>query len=481
MPLLLPKQQRAMEKVLFRDCQSDFAKVQSTKKKRLLREFYVTGAIKQDRICFFVLPDESNKQLLDCINSGSSILFHGVRGSGKTTRCLFAIENQLPNYCSLYVSLQAMEINDTTSFWTTFANRLLSYNSAKFCVNKITITNAQDFLELFKLFEKPVVLFVDEFDLLLYGEEKTRAVFLDCLAELKKNRNLHSFVAIGPLKIIDVTKETKIFSESILTCPTFTWEETQHLFLEYANEYNCQISDLVVQDIWKRTGGHAGQICLCGKVIHETIKNKLDFKEWIQFAVKHLPTKVAFQWQISSRLQQLEKEEKIRDLLLNCFLANHKIRLNESHAVQIAIDLSTVGVLTGDPSTNEFWIPSPLIRAVVWSSLPIHGQLSVLPPIEHGLFNVVSLIKNGLPLFNRNAKRDTEGPNALVYQVELMILLHKWFGNLFTWQIETEADAEGNCNIIITKEQRKRYLLELVTSNEVKENSLEGHYNRAQF
>lgn len=253
-------------------------------------------------------PEESNKRLVECIDRGFYVLLQGVRGSGKTTRCVYAINHQLVDYCCLYVSLQGLEADDVKTFWPEFSSRLLLYNEDKIHTNQVTpVTGVRDFLLLFtksELFEdkKKVVLFVDEFDFLLYGKEEMRTSFLDALREMKQNRNvywLQSFIGIGPLKITDVIKATKIspfnVSESILA-PTFTKEETQNLFKEYCNEYRFQISDAVIEDIFMRTGGHAGHTCFCGKMIHEILLKKskvLKLSDWLLFAIQRLPRKVA--------------------------------------------------------------------------------------------------------------------------------------------------------------------------------------------
>jgi len=499
------------------------AKEPKTKKVRNLREFYANGHIKQEESCFFINPEQSNQRLIKCIEQGFYVLLQGVRGSGKTTRSMYAIKHQLPKYCALYVSLQSLEYSDPQSFWTTFTKCLLQDNRHKIHTDQVTLVkNAEGFKDLFtkpELFEegKRVVIFLDEFDLLLYGREEVRTSFLDALRFLKENREtrcLHSVVGVGPLKIIDVVKDVKVspfnFGESITT-PKFTMEDTKALFLQFCDDYGVQISDETIQDIFERTGGHPGHTCMCGKEIQESLlrgKLKLDHKDWLKFAVYELPGSVSYRWKIGSQLRT-RLDDNCQKLLLNYFLAteSRKIKLSDSNAAQIAIDLSAVGVLTGEPSTNEFWIPSPLIRAVIWSSLSISGQLSVPPPIYNGLLDVVAVIKTGLPLFSRDTmvrapdvaskeNRDTGTevkfkdpvPNEHVYQVELVLLLRKWLSDRLTWEIDTEADAEGSdsCDIVITKEKRLRYVLELVAhttpyaGKAEKGNSLEGHYNRAQ-
>ena len=67
---------------------------------------------KREEDCFFINPEHSNDRLIKCIDNGFYVLFHGVRGIGKTTRTMYAIKYQLPKYCCLYISLQSLEYSD---------------------------------------------------------------------------------------------------------------------------------------------------------------------------------------------------------------------------------------------------------------------------------------------------------------------------------------------------------------------------------
>lgn len=209
------------------------------------------------------------------------------------------------------MSLQGLELQDVETFWADFSSRLLLYNDDQIHAGQVPpIKSAKDFSLLFtkpELFKekKRVVLFVDEFDFLLYGKEEMRASFINILREMKQKHDvyfLHSIIGIGPFKIINATKASTIspfnVSESILT-PTFTSEETKDLFREYCNEYGYQIADSVIEDIFMRTGGHAGQTSLCGKMIHEILlkqRKTLKLEDWLIFTVQCLPQMAASRW-----------------------------------------------------------------------------------------------------------------------------------------------------------------------------------------
>lgn len=163
-----------------------------------------------------------------------------------------------------------------------------------------------------------------------------------------------------------------------------------------------------------------------------------------------------------SRLQQeLEVDAPAQDLLLNNFLSlgESKTGLKDKSAIKVATDLASVGVLTGDANANEFWVPSPLIRAIIWSTLSI-DELTVPLPITNGLLDVVTAIKIGLPLFNRATvirapavafkqnrdsgtvvKHKDPVPNEHVYHVQLLLLLHKWLKGIHQWQVDSEVNS----------------------------------------
>ncbi len=148
----LQKQQKTFKKVrkkkqLFSLCLQNEEDYWTPKKVRNLREFYANGHIKEEESCFFINPKESNEQLIKCINQGLYILLQGVRGSGKTTRIMYAIKYQLSEYCALYISLQSLEYHDIRSFWRTFTKCLFQDNKHKINSEQRDIHDAEGFKE----------------------------------------------------------------------------------------------------------------------------------------------------------------------------------------------------------------------------------------------------------------------------------------------------------------------------------------------
>lgn len=489
------------------------------KRKQRPLSFFVNGKIYEEEGCFFVNPEKSNQNLVQSVEKGHYILLLGVRGIGKSTRCNYAINHQLKEFCPLYISLQGMTISDTGTFWTDFSTRMIAYNPGLLSAEVKPVNDSRNFFEIFKniknFMDKKPVLFVDEFDLLLYGDKTTRVSLLDCLREMKNNRVvycLHSFIGVGPLNITDVTATPSVSPFNInetIQSPTFTFEETKNLFGEYCREYSVKIDDTVIVDIFDRTGGHPGQVCLCGKEIEEIMRhqNYLRIDIWLPFAVYKLPLTAAARWKTSYRLQdELKANPKIQQFLLYGFLAigDRRLKLTKTEDIAIASSLAAVGVLAGDPTVNEYWIPSKLIRACIWSSLSFTDLIDVPPPIESGRLNIEKLITTALPLFSATTmthalsnaskqNRDTGTdvplkspvPNEHVYHTEITIILRKWLSSVHSWSVDTEANSgKDSCDIVVTKDEATEkycYALELVAhaTPYKSKDSLEGHFLRA--
>lgn len=90
-------------------------------------KFTVSGEIKDPTGIFFLPPEESNQSLIKAIHRGEYIMLQGHRGSGKTTRCLYAIQQQLLEYSCIWITMQAaISVRSVDKFWATFGKHFMS-------------------------------------------------------------------------------------------------------------------------------------------------------------------------------------------------------------------------------------------------------------------------------------------------------------------------------------------------------------------
>ncbi|KYR00605.1 hypothetical protein DLAC_02628 [Tieghemostelium lacteum] len=148
-----------------------------------------------------------------------------------------------------------------------------------FPLRKVSIQNEIDFVRCFSkdLWEKPVVLFIDEFDLLFLS---TSSVYSDILKTFEGIKNsdytaIHSLVAIGHfglLKLIDKSSPFKFTSR--IRVPYFSEDQVLELFGMYSADRPF-LNPLSIKDIAKhiysKTNGHPGHTVLCGKIINDNL------------------------------------------------------------------------------------------------------------------------------------------------------------------------------------------------------------------
>ena len=128
------------------------------------------------------------------------------------------------------------------------------------------------------------VLIIDEFSVLYAKADlNTKDSLLGALRGMKQDKltcNMHSFLGLGTYSITqligDSTSSPFSVRESI-ECPPLSLNDVQVLFKEYSADTGRIIDQDVIDDIWYKTGGHAGTVSFIGKAIdeHEEIRTIL--------------------------------------------------------------------------------------------------------------------------------------------------------------------------------------------------------------
>lgn len=171
-----------------------------------------------------------------------------------------------------------VDFRDIDKFWRSFGNTLRRDNLT---IDLPRLHSADDFAELFGLkdslqtFSKPVVLFIDEFDLLYYAPTEVIESVLNVLRGIKHTREAYSLhvcsffshcntnfiksvVAIGTFAILELTS----FSASpfnvreAVQVPYFTLDEVKDLFRQFEERRGISLDDRIVEDIFTRTSGY---------------------------------------------------------------------------------------------------------------------------------------------------------------------------------------------------------------------------------
>lgn len=148
----------------------------------------------------------------------------------------------------------------------------------------------QDWINLFHidagLFNKPVILFIDEFDS-LPPKMIDRLVTLFRDMYLKRDAYLlHGLALIGVRAVLGVESErgSPFNVQRSLHIPNFTEEEVSDLFRQYREESGQEVESGVVRRVHEATRGQPGLVCWFGELLAEKYNpgkdQIIDSKAW---------------------------------------------------------------------------------------------------------------------------------------------------------------------------------------------------------
>eukprot|EP01128_Nolandella_sp_AFSM9_P007600 TRINITY_DN421_c0_g1_i1.p1 TRINITY_DN421_c0_g1~~TRINITY_DN421_c0_g1_i1.p1 ORF type:complete len:618 (+),score=126.91 TRINITY_DN421_c0_g1_i1:76-1929(+) len=504
----------------FRSFAASPSPVSSPPVKKALRSkkqsWTVNGAITADsrEIYYYLDPALGNEELLlPHVREGNYVMLYGARASGKTTRAFRAME-QLEDYCCLMVSFQTgIDFDSKKEFWTSFGDSLRGDNTS---VSLPRLESARDFRELFlsensSLFSnQPVVLFIDEFDLLYQAPNEVVDSILNVVRGMKQRREaycLQSVVAIGPFSILELTgRSSSPFNvREAVQAPYFTLEEVKELFRIYEEKKGFELDQRIVEDIFTRTAGHAGLVSRCGKAIDEVLLHKgstVTYDEWIRYATFSLvkefrdyPTLI----KLIHTLRRTDDEMKnARELLYLRFLPNEgSVEISSPDKEPLAHFLTAEGALRR-VAPQEYEIPSPLIRSILaqevvkeMEGLPVPTE--PVPFTPDGALRVLPLLKTVVSHFNKlllqSSVRESfkicqlaglNGeyvPQEAVYQSEMERVLASWLPSSASVIPQYHTGGRSRCDLVLIPSPKHRLVLELVASSTIQD--IEEHFSRA--
>jgi hypothetical protein len=498
------------------------------------RSWTVNGAITWSRRNEYFYTDvkEQNKELLlPSIESGSYVVLHAPRASGKSTRMDAAVEQleETGKYTVLKTSLQSgVVFGAEESFWKSFGGALQRDNVADVPL----IESAGDFaagLAKSGPFKKPVVLVVDEFDL-LYGAapEQVQDSVLNVLRWLRQEKKgtwLHSFVAMGPFSILELTGKSgcPFNSRDAVQSPPFTEAQVEDLFAQFSRERGLTLDRRIVRDVFDRTEGHAGCVGFCGKEMDETLLrgvNTISYETWMRYATLKLDSRMGTWPTMQKMIDELALPESIRasakekeriphvvearEQLCSVYLTTSQaVRCSSQGNRRYARYLAAEGALAPDDGGVAFRIRAPLIRSLLINSiLPLLRRPCPTKPVpvdESGMLIMEDVVETALGYFKPSVMRDlisqkmssaprmarTLVPQEDAYQTELLYVLKSWFGEGIRVVSQPIAVVEGDQkkgrprhSDILIDFQLDRVVVELVAHTGVA--GVQEHVERAE-
>jgi hypothetical protein len=204
------------------------------------------------------------------------------------------------------------------AFWKSYG----SYLKRKMDI-KAAMSTAQHFLAWLSdqksvLKQKPLVLVIDEFDVLYSAENKNICEsFLGTLRSIKTtpdDYNLQAVIALGPFSILEVSSCSRSPFNVVDSLPAsmISLDDVKKLHQQFQKERSFEVDEEIALDVFARTNGHIGLTCLCYKAIDEEVAKGISYvtlDKWKSYALSNLVARMRSWATIDSIFKTLEKNE----------------------------------------------------------------------------------------------------------------------------------------------------------------------------
>ncbi|RUO95606.1 hypothetical protein BC936DRAFT_143632, partial [Jimgerdemannia flammicorona] len=425
-----------------------------------------------------------------------------------------------------YVDFQFVKVNNgDDAFWRSLGAAFPKQNTLP-----VQITNETTFCQAFRKdrpehtdrWIRPVVLIFDEFDIMISPEASVaRSSCLKTIRGIRNNRSnfvIESIIVVGTFGVVMINQDNPSISPFNTTenfgGKNFSQLQMETLFKEFCDARKVALDPRIIDDIYSRTSGHAGLVCLCGRAIDEDLIGYSDasigIESWQSFAVTQLQDSVMSHRTFKRLINNLNSKE-MKDcvgFLRRVFLANpDPIRITDNDEIRLSELLAKEGVLMVT-NRNTFIMASPLLRSLIMKNV-ITNQLPCpstgVPLRQDYSLNVLEVLKTVVPLFVQrdmingaefsykvapvkvNDSSNKRVPRESVYQQQLVGILTNWLGAI-TYELIGQYHTRGAlgnpryCDVVLTAPNTLGHtqpttILELLATSTNSE--LNAHYERA--
>jgi hypothetical protein len=304
-------------------------------------------------------------------------------------------------------------------------------------------------------FDKLVVLFLDEFDLLhLKAPSTVQDSVLGTfrgVKEMKKNTRLRAMIGVGAFGVMEL-----ISPFNAIQLKWFTEDEVRSLFADYMEAHQVIVDLRIVTDIFEQTRGHPGSVGFMGRFIDDvllpTCGPNIGYDAWVrvgtdmrrEFAVTPNMKKLAnvLRSPLGVEHNHMDKVLAARTMLVMFLHSSEAINLSAQDE-KLARYLAVECALVPTPSGGRYEIPSPVVRAILCTFvLPLERRQPPTDPVPifDGVVQVGPMLLTALRYFDRQVCVDrrlfkkSEAPDAAakfapqenVFQTEFFIVLNAW-------------------------------------------------------
>jgi len=214
--------------------------------------------------------------------SGHYFTIWAPRQTGKTWLIRECVKEIQKTYKDKYIvgdiSMQAIAIEEKDDPTDIFFQRWQSVMSNEFNIDVGILDNWENWIKCFEkstgLFNKPLILIIDEFDKLPNQLiDQIVSMFRDIYLS-RNNYMLHGLALVGVRAVlgVDSIKGSPFNIQKSIHIPNLTFDETIDMFQQYQEESRQTIEKQVVETLYEKTNGQPGLIGWFGELLTDKWK-----------------------------------------------------------------------------------------------------------------------------------------------------------------------------------------------------------------
>ncbi|KPA17428.1 hypothetical protein MHK_002352 [Candidatus Magnetomorum sp. HK-1] len=261
-----------------------------------MRRFHSYGPVDCERHYCILRKDLVEKCVTTIIDhpesGGHYFTVWAPRQTGKTWLIEQSLEKISKQYEDRFItgclSMQGFEFNNDDPI-DEFLIEIPAMIEQEFGLKINALNRWSDFKYLFSknkgIFDRPLILFIDEFDKLPNHFIDAIVSTLRDLYQKRKNYMLHGIGLIGVRAVlgVDSIKGSPFNIQRSMHIPNLTYEETLDMFNQYQEESGQQVEKQVIQKLYEVTNGQPGLVSWFGELLTEKYNEpsmKIDINLW---------------------------------------------------------------------------------------------------------------------------------------------------------------------------------------------------------
>ncbi|EGG15992.1 hypothetical protein DFA_09664 [Cavenderia fasciculata] len=348
------------------------------------------------------------------------------------------------------------------------------------------INNDQDFGTIFttqQRFGKKIVLIFDEFDQVYHNcSGSTIDGILGKFRAIRENGRqvLQSAIVAGPYNILSLSSSPRAGSpfnvREAVPSPNFSLQAVEHLFYMYQQNSLTTVEHGVVEDIYTRTEGHPGLVCLFGQLIDNNLPvgNTLTYEQWSRttssLVIRMEEYRTTHRVIVVVKDTTYEHHQLLVELVM-MMLYSSSITSIAPDPISKTIKVSVLNYLVSEGlakvNENHYSIKNPAIQQLLLANIDYLSSCTTpptpFPLLAHGI-SIPDLVRGVVSVLTPSAlvaAMHTSStvyhghtlPCEAVYHTELYSIIQRWKPNSVTLSTNANVPIAGShtkrCDLVM--------------------------------